>query len=122
MKFLKFLVPFFAVIIPVSHKITTNLADDERTDFKSNAYTAIENVNNEEQLVLRRFENSSRLLRFAKHSSHSSHESHSSHSSHQSGEHSSHSSGLGSGGCLGCEFDAEDEYLNTTPSESICLR
>lgn len=122
MKFIKFLVPFLAVIIPVSHKVSSNPVSEERSNLKSPTDTTIENVNNEEQLVLRRFEDSSRFLRFAKHSSHSSHKSHSSHSSHQSGGHSSHSSGYSYGGCLGCEFDVEDEQFNSTPSESVCLR
>jgi hypothetical protein len=103
MRFIKYLLPFLAIVIPTTHHYTNQppaVHDDKETKITSTAQN--------EQIILHRFSDSERFLRFANHSSHSSHSSHESHSSHTSGSHTSHYSGSGSADCNGCAFDVDD--------------
>lgn len=106
MRFIKFLVPFLAIVIPASHKIVSN--NTSKTVRNVNETSLNIDETETTTTLLRKFDDSHRFLNFIKHSSHRSHSSHSSHRSHSSGNHSSHYSG--SGDCSGCEFDVQEEY------------
>ncbi len=126
MKFPKVLIPFLAVVLPTVHfannelpKTRTNIKTPDRHDEEITS-----DESDSQEVVLRRFNDSERFLRFAGHSSHRSHSSHKSHSSHQSGNHNSHSShyssSSGSSDCNGCWFNVEEENIQeTTNNETL---
>ena len=122
MKFPKILIPFLAVVLPTVHFTNNDLSKNTITTKLSNKHD--EEITSDESdsqdIVLRRFNDSERFLRFAGHSSHRSHSSHESHSSHQSGNHYSHSSHTSSSDCNGCWFNVEEENIKpTTNNESL---
>lgn len=119
MKFIKFLIPALAIIIPSVNIFSKPKNDISKSD-SSNNDSIHENDFEEHKTILRRFSDSERFLQFAKHGSHGSHGSHSSHSSHSSGSHSSGSSG----DCNGCAFNVDDELnsVEIVPSTVTLLK
>lgn len=122
MKFPKVLIPFLAVVLPTVHFANNDLPKT-RTNIKTQDSHDEEITSDEsdsQEVVLRRFNDSERFLRFAGHSSHRSHSSHKSHSSHQSGNHNSHSSHTSGSDCNGCWFNVEEENIQeTTNNETL---
>lgn len=122
MKFPKVILPFLAVVLPTVHfandnlqKNQTNINNPDRHDEEVTA-----DESDTQNIILRRFDDSERFLRFSSHSSHRSHSSHSSHKSHQSGNHNSHSSHTSGSDCNGCWFNVEDENIpETTNNETL---
>lgn len=114
LKFLAYIVPFLAVILPNTHRFLPSQNPNSNKK-KSDAEFSDQST---DDIVLYKFREGD--FKLIKHSSHSSHSSHKSHSSHQSGKHTSHYSGKhtshysGASDCSGCEFDVdENEQLET---------
>ena len=88
MKVLSFTIPVAAALLPQQTKYIEPTIPQQKNDDESIYQDATE----EHAILLRKYEDSERFLRFAAHSSHKSHSSHRSHSSGSSNKHSSHTS------------------------------
>ena len=88
MKLLTFIIPAAAALLPQQNNYLEPIIPQQDKDDE----TVYQDATVEHSLLLRKFDDSERFLRFAAHSSHKSHSSHRSHSSGTTNKHYSHTS------------------------------
>lgn len=88
MKLLSFILPAAAALLPQQNNYLEPIIPQQDKDDE----TVYQDASIEHSLLLRKFDDSERFLRFAAHSSHKSHSSHRSHSSGTTNKHYSHTS------------------------------
>ncbi len=122
MKILPFVIPAAAALLPQQNKYIKPEIPEQKKDEEPIYQDATE----EHAILLRKYDDSERFLRFAGHSSHkshSSHRSHSSHSSHSSGKHNSHTSHTsGSYGTGTTASSTKSATTSTTPKETTVAK
>lgn len=122
MKILPFVIPAAAALLPQQNKYIVPEIPEQKKDEEPIYQDATE----EHAILLRKYDDSERFLRFAGHSSHkshSSHRSHSSHSSHSSGKHYSHTSHTsGSYGTGTTSSSTKSTTTSTTPKETTVAK
>ena len=120
MKLLSFIIPAAAALLPQQNKYLEPVIPKDDTDDE----TIYQDASAEHSLLLRKFDDSERFLKFAAHSSHSSHKSHSSHRSHSSGttnkhySHTSHTSGSYDSGTTSSSTTSSSTKSSTTTNNS----
>ena len=117
MKLLSFVIPAAAALLPQQNQYIK--PDYNPTEKPKDDESVYQDFSDEHALLLRKFEDSERFLRFAAHSSHKSHSSHRSHSSGTTSKHYSHTSHTsGTGTTSGSTTSGSSKSTSTTTSSN----
>lgn len=124
MKLLTFIIPAAAALLPQQNNYLEPIIPQQDKDDE----TVYQDATVEHSLLLRKFDDSERFLRFAAHSSHKSHSSHRSHSSGTTNKHyshTSHTSGSYDSGTTSSSTTSNSTKSSTTtnkPAESTVVK
>ena len=111
MKIITFTIPVAAALLPQQTKYIEPQSPQQKNDEE----TIYQDGTEEHALLLRKYEDAERFLRFAAHSSHKSHTSHRSHSSGTTSKHNSHTSHYsGSYGTSSSDSKSNSSKTNST--------